>query len=127
LAQDLSIESIVTDVQIGKIISTKFVVNADCIATRYMDNDTFTAMSGRYGSLKQKLNRTPLTFAFNDWSIRTGSLGIQSKAKNTFSCVRVKYSKLISEVIWKSIKPLATELHNELQQMGTFKATKASL
>jgi Tfp pilus assembly protein PilO len=51
----LSIESIVTDVQVGKNNRHEFVVNADCIATSYMDHDTLTAMVADIGSLKQKL------------------------------------------------------------------------
>jgi hypothetical protein len=54
--KDLSIESIVTDVQIGRNNRHEFVVNADCIATRYMDHDTLTAMVADIGSLKEKLD-----------------------------------------------------------------------
>jgi glycine cleavage system regulatory protein len=52
----LSIESIVTDVQVGKNNRHEFVVNADCIATSYMDHDTLSAMVTELGSLKQELD-----------------------------------------------------------------------
>jgi glycine cleavage system regulatory protein len=52
----LSIESIVTDVQVGKNNRHDFVVNADCTASSYMDHDTLTAMVADIASLKQKLN-----------------------------------------------------------------------
>jgi hypothetical protein len=51
----LSIESIVTDVQVGKNNRHEFVVNADCIATSYMDHETLSAMVAEIGALKQQL------------------------------------------------------------------------
>jgi hypothetical protein len=51
----LSIESIVTDVQVGRNNRHEFVVNADCIATSYMDHETLSTMVADLGSLKQEL------------------------------------------------------------------------
>jgi hypothetical protein len=55
-SKGLSIESIVTDVVVGKGGRHEFVVNADCIATSYMDHDTLSAMVADLGSLKQQLD-----------------------------------------------------------------------
>jgi predicted amino acid-binding ACT domain protein len=52
----LSIENIVTDVQVGKNNRHEFVVSADCTASSYMDHDSLTAMVADIASLKQKLN-----------------------------------------------------------------------
>jgi ACT domain-containing protein len=52
----LSIESIETDVQVGKNNGHNFIVNADCIATSYMDQDSVQAMVTDLGSLKEQLD-----------------------------------------------------------------------
>lgn len=54
--EGLSIENVTTELRKGKRGRRLFVVNADCVGTRYMSNKRILEMSSELGDLKKSLD-----------------------------------------------------------------------
>ena len=51
----LSVENVSTELQTSKVHGVDFVVQADCVATRFMTHDEILSLVGELGNLKQEL------------------------------------------------------------------------